>query len=145
MNKYRYTGEWAPIEVLEKFSNWDYALDEEDIEGQDETTIKPQENQKEIDSTTCASVADIDLPSGERIHGIIVLVDKSILFVDFLFNEQWYRIEKRNDVWVTLYEEWLPIERRAPKIDMTDKRFFPMHVVSRLPVQGGKRIEIEIR
>ena len=145
MEKYRYTGEWPPIEILEKFSNWDYALDEEDVEGQDETTIKPQENQIEVDSATCGSVADISLPSGEKTHGVVVLADKDILFVDFLFNKKWHRIEKKKDVWIPLYEEWLPVERRAPKFDIKDGRFFPMEVISRVPIQGGERIKIEIK
>ena len=46
MPKHRYTGEWPPLKVLEEIFNWDYALGEEHIKGQDETTLKPERNQK---------------------------------------------------------------------------------------------------
>ena len=40
--EHRYTGEFPPIEVIARFANWDYALDEEGESGQDETTIRPE-------------------------------------------------------------------------------------------------------
>ena len=41
MQKLRYTGCLPPPEVLAEFANWVFAVDEEDVEGQDETTIRP--------------------------------------------------------------------------------------------------------
>ena len=41
----RFTGDFPPLDVLERFPNWENALDEEEVEGQDETTIRPTEEQ----------------------------------------------------------------------------------------------------
>jgi hypothetical protein len=34
----RFTGDFPPLDVLERLPNWENALDEEDVEGQDETS-----------------------------------------------------------------------------------------------------------
>ena len=40
-NSLRFTGEWPPVELWAEQPNWEYALDEEDVQGQDETTLRP--------------------------------------------------------------------------------------------------------
>jgi hypothetical protein len=49
MTDLRFTGEWPPQSLWSKYPNWEYALDEEDEPGQDETTLRPSENQSNID------------------------------------------------------------------------------------------------
>jgi hypothetical protein len=61
----RYTGENPPADVLARFPNWEFALDEEGIEGQDETTLRPADIQTRITEDIAATAADAWFPNGQ--------------------------------------------------------------------------------
>jgi hypothetical protein len=48
----RYTGDWPPPNVLSQYSNWVFAYDEEGEDDQDETTVRPEEQQSFISHET---------------------------------------------------------------------------------------------
>lgn len=44
--KLRFTGEWPPPDLWKEYPNWEPALEEEGEPGQDETTLRPGEEQR---------------------------------------------------------------------------------------------------
>src|SRR5262245_52114629 len=45
----RFTGENPPLSLWARFPNWQNAIEEETFPGQDETTLRPADNQQTID------------------------------------------------------------------------------------------------
>jgi hypothetical protein len=117
----RYTGDWPPPEILREYPNWICAWDEEGEEDQDETTLKPEDEQSMITADTIHTVGDVLLADGRS-------------FV--------YKTKR----WVSLDQNWLPPERRMPTVDFADSRTFPLRLSTRLPhAETGEPVRLEIR
>jgi hypothetical protein len=138
----RYTGQWPPPEVLKQFRNWQYALDEEGEEGQDETTIRPIEEQRIITSETDFTTAIATERNGTVRRAIIGInfgeVDSVNVFTD---NESCWGIINMPTGWEPV---WLPEEKRANGVSLDNADVFPLHVISDLPDVNGKRIEFVV-
>jgi len=70
---HRYTGGWPPPVVLDEIPNWQNALDEEGVPGQDESTIKPAENQRTITDDAEYTAADVVVADGRETPALIEL------------------------------------------------------------------------
>ena len=69
----RYTGQNPPADILARYPNWEWALDEEDVPGQDETTWKPADVQTRITEDIVATAADAWFPSGQSHPALVSL------------------------------------------------------------------------
>jgi hypothetical protein len=145
--KYRYTGEWPPLHVLNEFPNWEYALDEEGIEGQDETTIRPELEQNHITRNTVFTAGKVTQADGSAREAILTLINGDIDAVDIFINEtDCWRVYRTPSGWQPFEEDWLPENQRMPVVLLTDSSVFPLHVRSVLTMGGtGKPLEIVIR
>ncbi len=145
----RFTGEWPPPSIWDEYPNWEYALDEEDIEGQDETTLCPSANVKYIDADTVFSAGDAQLANGEVLPALIELMSDEIVGIDvFVTAVDTWRVylDPRNGLWKSFTQDWLPIEERQPSVALTDTRVFPLSVESRLSrASSAGRYRIVIR
>jgi hypothetical protein len=52
------------MRLWQKYLNWEYALDEEEIDDQDETTIRPAANQSQIDEDITFTAGDVTTVDG---------------------------------------------------------------------------------
>lgn len=120
----RYTGENPPENVLLKFPNWIQALDEEGVEGQDETTMKPDENQKVISVGTQHTAADVSIYSGKNCAALLSLEKGRVESVT-VYDGMW-SVKIEGDKWQP--EKWAHDTRYHG--NTTD---FPITVKSRLP------------
>lgn len=121
LKKRRFTGSWPPISMLEAIPNWVYALDEETRSGQDETTIKPANNQRTIDYKIAFTAGEAWFPDGQVLSCLIGL-DEGEPFSVICFGD------------TTFWQVTLPPEGSMPIIAITAEQItrFPVRVVSRL-------------
>src|SRR5262249_32696702 len=73
MSDLRFTDKPVPRVVLENVANWVHAYGEEGRKGQDESTIKPQSQQRKIDTNTQYTAVDIWLANGDTTIGLLML------------------------------------------------------------------------
>ncbi len=136
--KLRFTGEWPPIKVLNEYPNCECAIDEEDLPGQDETTLKPCEDQTFITDNVEYTSGIAYLNNGSNLPCIIGLYDQSIgsLTIYTKKNDGWkLNLDVPSGKWQSINEEWLPKNRRSPTIDLFDKNVFPLRIESRLKLK----------
>lgn len=119
----RYTGENPPEHVLLTFPNWIQALDEEGIEGQDETTLKPDETQTVISADTQHTAADAIIYSGKSCAALLSLENGRIESVT-VYDGMW-SVRVDGDKWQS--EKWAHDTRYHG--NTTD---FPITIKSRL-------------
>jgi hypothetical protein len=144
-NVLRYTGCWPPIDVLAKYPNWIFALDEEGKPGQDETTIKPETQQRSISEETCFTAADAKLADGRVLTAIMRLAANALLGLDVFEEVDWWSLtQQHGSRWQALNETWLPAEERRPTVSLQDRRIFPLSAESRLPRDDGKHLTLRI-
>jgi hypothetical protein len=130
----RYTGCWPPVEILDEYPNWVFATDEESEPDQDETTIRPENQQSFISSETDYTAATVTLANGTRTRGILSFLDGKLDTLDVFDGRDWWRVT--NDLeqrrWSPYVENWLPQQQRRPTVSLADADIFPVHVETRL-------------
>ncbi len=146
-NKYRYTSKWPPLAVLKKYPNWEHALDEEGVEGQDETTLRPEIEQIYITDDTAFTAGRVTQADGTIIDAIIELIDGTAYGVDVFINTSTtWRVVNSPSGWIPFDQNWLPEKDRMPVVKLTDKSIFPMQVSTILPVKAtGKQVKFTVK
>jgi hypothetical protein len=135
--KLRFTGESPSPMHWKRYPNWEYALDEEGLAGQDETTLRPSAIQDYIAEYTAYTSGDIICADGTKLPALVGLSherkpDSIDAFMDNEFAWRiYYSYPERK--WIAFRQEWLPESKRLPEVSMTDPRVFPIVVKSRLP------------
>jgi hypothetical protein len=129
---------------VEIYPNWVPALDEEGEPGQDETTIRPDDEQRSIGPFTIYTAADAKLPNGRIVPALLGQLDATFLHkgeVDVIVvydgRRRWRVSTYDHD------DSWEPAEE-GPTKKHGDIRAFPMQIRSRLPLGeslAGRRIE----
>lgn len=129
--KLRFTGTLPTKRAVERFPNWVLALDEEGEPGQDETTLRPDDEQGRISKeTVCAAVA-AEGPDGKRQLGMLYG------YLDLWRGPEhadWLHVFKgarRLDVKL-LPKLWWPHET-APTLHYNDFAVLPLRVITVLP------------
>src|SRR6516225_7420554 len=92
--KLRYTGDWPPPKVLQRYPNWEMAYEEEGMDGQDETTIRPQAEQTVIDLETVHTAADVWLADGRTYPAIVTVAFGPPESCSFHDGKRWWTIQK---------------------------------------------------
>lgn len=138
----RYTGEFPPIKYWREYPNWEYALDEEHIEGQDETTLRPASNQTFISEDVVFTAADAIFSSDKILPALIEVGNRLPDGINVFINEAdaWricYDYPKKK--WIAYVEHWLPEAERDPHISMDDGSIFPITIISWLPQKKDKK------
>jgi hypothetical protein len=135
--KLRFTGEWPPLRYWSKYPNWEYALDEEGEEGQDETTLRPADVQTYVAEYTAFTAGDATCPGGARLPALLEISYSREPDAVNVFNDvenSWriyYSVPSKS--WMSFVQEWLPESERGTAVDMHDSSIFPLTVTSRLP------------
>ncbi len=139
-NKLRFTGEWPPIRLWDEYPNWEFALGEEDDEFQDETTLKPDENQFFIGKYTAYTAGKVVQANGKTLPALIEIIHPNIAGVYGFINEQdcWMVREIGTPPkWTCIVYEWLNESDRGPTVSFDDKDVFPIIVKLKLPWKLG--------
>lgn len=135
----RITGDNPSPKLLEEYPNWEYALDEEGIEGQDETTLRPAQNQSTIGEDIAITAGTAWLNDGRECPAIIEMID-NVEGLQFCLEGRWRRVVRWSgrtgefERWEPFVEHWLPeTERHFLPLSLDDDNFFPLRFASRLP------------
>lgn len=140
--KLRFTGEFPPVKLRIRFPNWEYALDEEGEEGQDETTLRPAANQKCIDEYTAFTTGTATFADGRSLPVFLCVYHGPVSCegVDVFINasDSWKLTrDYRTRCWSPFEQAWLPPEERQPVVSMEDPAIFPLEIRSTLPLQSS--------
>jgi len=137
--EHRYTGEWPPLDVLRKYPNWEHALDEESVEGQDETTTRPENKQAYITKNTAFTAGKVVQADSTVRDAILEVINGEIYSVDvFIDRIKTWRVVRLPAGWQPFDQNWLPEEERMPVVSFKDTSIFPLHVSSVLPFKKTK-------
>jgi hypothetical protein len=146
--KLRFTGEWPPQSLWERYPNWEYALDEEGELGQDETTLRPSEEQSRVSGNVAFTVGIVVRADGSRLPALLEMISGELSGINVFTSESdsWsVRLLGRPASWKCITNDWLPSEERGPVVSPDDTRVFPLHVESHLPLErSGARLAITI-
>jgi hypothetical protein len=115
---------------LEKFPNWKQALDEEGERGQDETTLKPDDEQRHIGEQTQSTAADAIFPNGRKHTAVLSatmdLWKGDVEYLSVYGGRSVWQVDLCGSRWTaSLWAE----DTRTPG----DDSVFPLRVVSRVP------------
>jgi hypothetical protein len=147
INNLRFTGDFPPFDVLERIPNWTAALNEEDVEGQDETTIRPADDQSRIDDSVVWTAGLVTLASGSQLPAILEILSGSIVGLTAHVDDGWawsVRLLGVPPSWTSINFEWLPEKERPPTVSRGDRMLFPMKIESRLPGRAGTPLQVTI-
>jgi len=144
--KLRFTGENPPLQYLEQFPNWSNAYDEEDEDDQDETTLKPHEEQHFIDDDVSFTAADLTFADGAKQVALLEVIACVPCAIDVYDKDDFY-LRNRNyptERWETMRQDWLPEDERRKEVSFDDASIFPLQVTSRLSREKGEHIHFQI-
>jgi hypothetical protein len=143
----RYTGDWPPPEVLREFPNWVFAYDEEGEEGQDETTLKPEDEQSFITNETQITAGSLSLADGRTLPAIVCMQSGLPVGVNAFEGHWTWGVwhEHQKTTWRPVTQDYLPESQRLPSVSLSNDRVFPLRFTTLLPrVFGGEPWRIEI-
>ncbi len=122
-------------------------MDEEDVEGQDETTIRPEAQQKVISGDTAYTAAAAKQEDGTDRMAIVAIIGGKIDAVDVYVSERdAWRVGRNGDKWEPFIQSWLPESQRMPSVSLDDNAIFPLQVKTLLPEQQtGRPLSEEIK
>jgi hypothetical protein len=148
--RYRFTGENPPPKLWRRYPNWQYALDEEDIPDQDETTIRPADNQQTIDEYVCLTAGDAVLASGRTVPALLALDSGESYSVDVYpdpTQDDWWmlRFDAPYNKWFAMNDDQFLQRPCILPVPLDKPGVFPLRVTSRLPLDSsGEPIVIEV-
>ena len=141
----RYTGENPPVEVLAKYPNWVNAYDEEGVEGQDETTLKPEDIQTHVTEATTFTAGDIAFSDGLALPVLISVMSGEVSGFSIYTEPEWPYVsyDENWSIWSVLPAHGAA-EPDRPERWWACQRF-PASVTSRLPLSAtGVRWQVEL-
>lgn len=135
----RFTGVIPTLSAVRKFPNWTYALDEETVPGQDETTLRPDDDQRHISFATVCTRASAACAGGGRL--VALLRGDGELHKSARNVERLYLYEDSHVAELEFISKWWwPIDEGRTKY-YYDFDVFPLRVTSDLPTaKRGTRL-----
>ncbi len=143
MERLRYTGCWPPVDVLQRYPNWVYALDEEEEPDQDETSIRPEDQQSFISNETVFTAGIAMCPEGRELSVVFSAQEGDVEGFEVFDGRDWwlFRVDENGRDWFFVSQDWLPeMDGRAPDLSL-----FPLRVSARLPDMDGRALTFVVR
>jgi hypothetical protein len=146
----RFTGENPPVRLWPRFPNWQNAYEEEGMPGQDETTLRPADNQESIDDDVSFTAGDAILPNGQVVPAMLGVLSGELGWVyvypdpaqDICWMLSFHVPSQR---WVAMNDDWFLQSGGVVRVPVRGSTVFPIRVTSRLPLQrSGEVIAQEI-
>jgi hypothetical protein len=146
----RFTGANPPPSIWPRYPNWENAWDEEGVRGQDETTLRPAENQQTIDKKMTFTAGDAHLKDGRILPALLIMVSGEIgwanVYADAKRDLTWMlRFDDPSGRWVAMNDDWF-VGGKSLRVPLDEPGVFPLRLKSRLPLEStGKAIDLVIK
>ena len=146
----RFTGENPPPSLWGRFPNWQNAYEEEGLVGQDETTLRPADNQRAIDDEVSFTAGNVVFADGRTFPALLGVLCGSVgwvyVYPDPPRDECWVlRLDEPSQRWVAMNDKWFVQGRGILPVPVADPTVFPLGVTSRLPLESsGEIVSLDI-
>ena len=136
----RFTGQNPPPGIWQQYPNWRNAYEEEGEEGQDESTLMPDEVQTHIGKHTSFTAGKVHLHDGREFPAFLAIGQNGITGCYVYETDIPWRIyyaypQKK---WVSFQAEWLPESARPPQVSFHDNAVFPLEIRMQLSWREGE-------
>lgn len=137
LRKFRFTGTLPTKRAVGRYANWILALDEEGLAGQDETTLRPDDDQEKISKHTMGTAVVAVGPDGKQRVGLL-----------YGYLDLWHGPEQAD--WLHIFRGtrrldiklkakfWWPDET-APTLHYNDFAELPLRATSVLPSAKSRK------
>jgi hypothetical protein len=146
----RFTGENPPVRLWARFPNWQNAYEEEGLPGQDETTLRPADNQQMIDNDVSFTAGEAVMANGQRFPAMLGVLSGELGWV-YVYPEPsqdvcWVlSFHVPSQRWAAMNDDWFLQGSAVMRVPVGDSAMFPIRVASRLPLERtGEIIAAEI-
>lgn len=136
--KLRFTGEFPPSKLWNEYPNWEYALDEETEEDQDETTLRPCSEKRFIPDDAAFTCGKAGQADGSTFPAFICVFNEEVKpdTVEVILSRKLsytivFNISARR--WEPYASEWEVRAGRSLKVEPGDPKIFPLRVETLLP------------
>jgi hypothetical protein len=147
----RFTGENPPLRLWTQYPNWQNAYDEEGLPDQDETTLRPSDNQHTIDDDVSFTAGIAVLANGQSVPALLGMVagnlDAVYVYPAPPAERCWLlSADPLSRRWIAMNQDWLLQAGDMLRVPVGDTSVFPLRVRSRLPLlRTHEAIAVEIR
>jgi hypothetical protein len=146
----RFAGENPPIRLWTRYPNWRNAIEEEGLPGQDETTLRPADNQQSIDDDVNFTAGDAVRANGQRVPAMLGLLSGELgwvyVYPDPSEDTCWMlSFHMPSQRWVAMNDDLFLQGDGLTRVPVGNSGVFPLRVTSRLPLdRTGEIIAAEI-
>lgn len=146
----RFTGENPPVSHWAGCPNWQNAYEEEGLPGQDETTLRPADNQQMIDDDVSLTAGAAVLANGLTVPALLGMLSGELgwvyVYPDPSQDVCWMlSFHVQSERWVAMNDDWFLRSEGVMRVPVGNSAVFPIRVTSRLPLQStGDIIAVEI-
>jgi hypothetical protein len=138
MSDLRFTGRLPTEAAMRQFPNWEFALEEEGLPDQDETTLRPGEDQSVIDWDTACTAAIATTPNGTELM-VILRGDGMSMHSEVSGVDGLHVLRGGRTYEVELFPgAWRPEEGTTEPLRFFDPEMVPLRITSVLPAAGGR-------
>jgi hypothetical protein len=146
----RYTGQNPPVNTWDRYPNWQNAYEEEGLPGQDETTLRPADNQQTIDEDVTFTAGDALFANRHKVPAMLGVLSGELGWVyvypdpaqDVCWMQSFHVPSQR---WTAMNDHWVLKGPGLVRVPVGDSTVFPIRVASRLPLdRTGEIIAVEI-
>lgn len=136
----RFTGKNPPLRHWDRFPNWQNTYEEEELPDQDETTLRPADNQATIDDDVSFTAGDAVLADGRSIPALLGVLSGEWegihVYPDPSQDVCWtLSFDVPSQRWKAMNEDWYLELDGVLRVPVGDTAVFPLRVSSRVPLQ----------
>ena len=148
-DRLRFTGENPPPSLWLRYPNWQIAYEEEGFPGQDESTLRPADNQELIDQDVNWTAGDVVYSDGRKFAAFLAIIDGETCCVVNVYPQydrnMFWSLACNASEWVACNGDWSLEADWYLAVPLDEPGIFPLRVTSRLRLKiSGMPISLEI-
>ncbi len=144
MSDLRFTGRLPTEAALRQFPNWEFALEEEGLPDQDETTLRPADEQARIEWETACTAATATTPDGTEL--MVILRGDGMSMHSEVSGVDGIHVFRAGRVYdIELFPgAWRPEDGTQERLLFFDPEMVPLRITSVLPTAAGREERHEL-